>query len=62
MSIFNFFRTAPPTKSKKVITIEKTGKIASLLEAIEKDRHSKGEGGQSSDGTITVKRVGSYSH
>ncbi len=61
MSILNFFRTAPRTKSKKVVDLEKAGKTALLIEAIEAERKEGRQGkGQSKDGKVTVKRVGSH--
>ncbi len=62
--IFDFFKTAPKTKSKKVTDLEKAGKSALLVDAVEEERSfrkgaknatpSKGE-------RLTVKRVGEYS-
>lgn len=64
MSIFDFFRTAPKTKSKKVTDLEKAGKSALLVDAVEAERSSRKGGGNTQafdEGRLTVKRVGEYS-
>lgn len=58
------FNTAPKIMSEKVVQLVKAGKTDSLLQAIHNERDSKERSigmGQSNDGSVVVKRIGSYS-
>lgn len=62
MSWFRRFNTAPKIMSEKVVRLIKAGKTDSLLQAIHNERDSKDPGvGHSNDGSVVVKRIGSYS-
>lgn len=61
MSWFHF-NTAPKVMSEKVVRLIKAGKTDRLLQAIHNERDSKDHRvGQSDDGSVVVKRIGSYS-
>jgi hypothetical protein len=56
------FNTAPKIMSEKVVQLVKAGKTDSLLQAIHNERDSKEHTiGQSKDGSVKVRRIGSYS-
>lgn len=56
------FNTAPKVMSEKVVQLVKAGKTDRLLQAIHNERDSKEHSfGQSDDGSVVVKRIGSYS-
>ncbi len=61
MSWFHHFNTAPKIMSEKVVRLIKAGKTESLLQAIHNERDSNHRIGQSDDGSVVVKRIGSYS-
>jgi hypothetical protein len=55
---FDFLKTAPVIKSRRVLEIENTGKMDQLLEAISNERRGKSNTGVSGSNRIKVVRVG----
>ena len=53
-------RTAPAVRSDTIVKLERIGKTAQLLQAIEAERRNISNTGNSANGEITVKRVGGY--
>lgn len=60
MRWLHHFNTAPKIMSEKVVRLIKAGKTDSLLQAIHNERDKDHGIGQSNDGSVVVKRIGSY--